>query len=101
LLEQTFYQGREQTFVKHFVLEHHLEKLVYKVGWYGHGINYIDGFAGPWKHEDEDLRDTSPFIALDKLMACRASLIAKGRKAIDVRCLFIEGNPQSYDLIHA
>ena len=51
MLERKFYRGREQTFVKHFVLEHHLEKLAYKVGWNGRGINYVDGFAGPWRHE--------------------------------------------------
>jgi three-Cys-motif partner protein len=99
LLEPGFYLGREQTFVKHFVLEHYLERLAFKVGWNGSAINYIDGFAGPWRHEDESLRDTSPFIALEKLKDCRSALIRQGRKPIEIRCLFIERNPRSYALL--
>jgi len=99
MLDHTFYRDREQTFVKHFTLEHHLEKLAYKIGWYGTGINYVDGFAGPWRHADQNLRDTSPFIALDKLAACRASLISHGRKPIDVGCLFVERSRTAFSLL--
>ncbi|RMH15085.1 MAG: hypothetical protein D6696_21655 [Acidobacteria bacterium] len=55
LLNPALYKGREQTYVKHLVLEGYLRKLAYKWGYYGGTINYVDCFAGPWRHKSEDL----------------------------------------------
>ena len=90
MLDPSLYKGREQTFIKHFVLEHYLQKLTYKKGWHGGVINYVDCFAGPWQHASEELSDTSPFIALQELSKARDTLRDKGRPALSLRCLFIE-----------
>ena len=86
------YAGREQSGVKHLVLRGYLEKLAYKIGFYGgtRTFNYVDGFAGPWKHATEDYRDTSPFIAIRELRRVQEGLVAAGRPRLRVRCLFIE-----------
>lgn len=83
------YEGREQSGVKHLVLKSYLERLAYKIGYYGSTLNYIDGFAGPWKQATDDLRDTSPFIAISELRRARQGL-TEHKRQLDVRCLFIE-----------
>ncbi len=64
VLDPSLYKGREQTYIKHLVLRRYLQKLAYKKGWHGGTINYVDGFAGPWQQASEELKDTSPFIAI-------------------------------------
>jgi three-Cys-motif partner protein len=83
------YRNREQAIAKHVMLEGYLERLAYKVGSRGGTINYIDGFSGPWQSNDEQLSDTSPFIALSQLTTARATLAAKGAPP-KFRCLFVE-----------
>lgn len=38
MLPDEFYKGREQSYVKHFVLEKYLERLAYIVGYHGQVI---------------------------------------------------------------
>jgi three-Cys-motif partner protein len=97
LLEKEFYKRREQTFLKHFVLEKYLERLAFKIGmsFAGATLNYVDGFSGPWQHTDEWLKDTSPFIAIEKLRNTRAELRQRGRQ-FNFRCLFIEKEHESF-----
>jgi three-Cys-motif partner protein len=94
------YEGREAAYVKHFVLEHYLEQLAFKVGRFRPGttLNYIDGFSGPWQQATEQLRDTSPHIALTKLRAARVAL---GKQGIDlrVRGMFVEQDPEAHRLL--
>jgi three-Cys-motif partner protein len=84
------YEGREQSAVKHLVLSDYLEKLAYKVGSFRPDLtlNYIDGFAGPWESKDPDLSDTSPALALRKLLEVRDQLARRG-KSISVRAFFV------------
>ena len=91
LLDKESYRNREQTYIKHFVLERYLERLAFKIGMGTSGptLNYVDGFAGPWKHADEGLQDTSPFIAISKLRDVRTALRERNR-SFRFRCLFIE-----------
>ena len=42
------YAGREQSFLKHTILETYLERLFMIVGRTEVVINYVDFFAGPW-----------------------------------------------------
>ena len=102
MLDKEFYREREQTFVKHYVLENYLETLAIKIGMGGRGptLNYVDGFAGPWKHADEDLLDTSPFIAIELLRKTKADL-AKRNRPFDFRCLFIEKETEPYRRLEA
>lgn len=102
LLGREFYKGREQAFVKHYVLENYLETFAIKIGmsWGSPTLNYIDGFAGPWQHADEQLQDTSPFIAINKLRKTKAALAEKNR-AFNFRCLFIEKQTAPYRKLEA
>lgn len=88
------YAGREQSAAKHHVLEQYLEELAYKVSFFrpGRTLNYIDGFAGPWESHSEDLSDTSPALALRKLLEVRDRL---GRSGIEigVRAFFVSPDP--------
>lgn len=100
-LRPELYVGREQTYVKHFVLEYYLEKLAYKVGWSGATLNYIDGFAGPWQSQDEKLEDTSPHIALRVLRSTRDALAVRGRSKFVVRAMFVEREKKNQRALEA
>lgn len=90
-----YYKGREQTYLKHFFLEHYLEKVVHKVGFYDPNFTYVDGFSGPWKSEDEDYQDTSFGIALNQLRIARKNLEAH-KRYLNLKCLFIEKGRKAY-----
>lgn len=90
-----YYKGREQTYLKHFFLEHYLEKVVHKVGFYDPNFTYVDGFSGPWKSEDEDYQDTSFGIALSQLRIAIKNLKAH-KKYLNLKCLFIEKKRKAY-----
>jgi len=100
LLDPSWYGGREQTYVKHFVLKHYLQKLTYKLGSVGGTLNYVDCFAGPWQHASEDLEDTSPFIAIRELCTARDALRERGRPSLKIRCLFIEKDRKACSLLN-
>lgn len=98
------YAGREATKVKHLILKRYLQKLAYTLGWYGQygrTINYVDGFAGPWKSGTEDLADTSPHIAIAELRAAREGIAQRGKVAPTVRCLFIERDAKAFARLQA
>jgi three-Cys-motif partner protein len=82
------YLGRVQTYVKHLVLSLYLERLAYCIG-FKRGLVYVDGFAGPWRNEGEDLTDTSPYLALNRLAAVREGLEKAGRSP-RLRAIFVE-----------
>jgi three-Cys-motif partner protein len=89
-LDPKLYEGREQTYVKHYVLERYLELLVLKIGRGGGTFNYIDSFAGPWEQRAKDLSDSSPFIALRVLRDAREALRKDGCPELKLRALFVE-----------
>ncbi len=84
------YERREQSAAKHLMLERYLEVLALKVGNLRRDLtlNYVDGFSGPWESQTDDLRDTSPFLALQKLTEVREKLIAAGGR-LTVRAFFV------------
>lgn len=89
------YKGREQTYIKHFLLENYLEGVAYSICWYEPDFVYVDGFSGPWKSIDELYEDTSFSIAINKLRKVKENLIQSG-KTPNIRCLFIEENPSRF-----
>ena len=95
-----YYRGREQTYLKHFFLERHLERVAYNIGSFHNDFVYVDGFSGPWKSGDEALDDTSFMIAIQKLRQVREGLAKVGRTP-KIRCLFIEKDPGSYRALEA
>lgn len=85
------YSGREQSYLKHFVLEKYLERLAYNVFKFADEIVYVDGFCGPWRSEDDGYCDTSFHIASHKLNEISKSL---GKKA---RAVFIEHDRERFE----
>jgi three-Cys-motif partner protein len=95
MVELKDYKGREQSYVKHVLLEQYLEALVHKTaGAYPH-IVYVDGFAGPWQNSNEQFEDTSFGIALRALRRAKASWKAIGRD-VKMTALLVEKSPAAY-----
>ncbi len=94
------YTGREQSLVKHTVLEEYLLEFALKVGDLYSSITYVDGFSGPWNAKSDKMEDTSFCIALTKLRQARAKLKQRA-KQLRLRCYFIEANPAAYAKLKA
>lgn len=94
------YQGREQTYLKHFFLERYLETVAFHIGYTHQSFVYADCFSGPWKATDETLADTSIRIALDKLNYVRDGLAAQQCYA-NIRAVFIEKDAAAFQALQA
>lgn len=92
-MEADKYGGREQSYLKHVLLEAYLQSFAYKVGAWAKTITYIDGFAGPWKHQDEEFADTSFATAVRVLSEVRNT----SRQGFRIRCLFVEKDKQAFE----
>jgi hypothetical protein len=90
-----YYKGREQTYLKHYVLEQYLETVAFHIGYAQTEFVYVDCFSGPWRNESDDLADTSIRIALDKLNYVR-NVLAPHQKYPTIRAIFIEQDPDSF-----
>jgi len=66
-LDEQNYLGREQTLVKHIILQRYLLRLAVIVGTWADSITYIDCFSGPWESKTTDYSDTSFGIAVQEL----------------------------------
>jgi three-Cys-motif partner protein len=96
--DYSFYKGREQTYLKHLVLENYLERLSWIIGFgseYGK-ICYVDGFSGPWKSGSENYEDTSIRISLDILSKTKSGLQELG-KSVKFKCIFVEKEEEQFD----
>lgn len=74
------YTGREQAYVKHFLLDTYLEALIHKIASRYDHIVYVDGFSGPWQTIGADYQDTSFGIALRSLRSARDAWKQMGRE---------------------
>ena len=94
------YADREQTLVKHYILEHYLERFAHKVGSAWDAITYVDCFSGPWNARSERLEDSSFALALRQLKAARTNLAdlrrARKRPPLEIRCFFLEKDPAAF-----
>ena len=102
MVQREDYERREQAYVKHFVLKHYLQQLALKIGNFKTGttLNYIDGFSGPWQYATEELRDTSPHVALSELCAAREVLRGLSRPSeLHVRGMFVESDREAFVLL--
>jgi three-Cys-motif partner protein len=90
------YFGREQTAVKHRVLERYLTPLPLIVGrtWVK-DVTFVDCCSGPWNTITDDQSDSSFGIAVRQLRQARETLASEGH-AVNFRCLFIEKDPSAY-----
>jgi three-Cys-motif partner protein len=89
------YKGREQSYVKHVLLEQYLEALIYRTASVYPHIAYVDGFAGPWQNADEDFNDTSFGIALAALRRAKASWTSAGRD-VKMTAILVEKSPAAF-----
>jgi len=92
------YAGREQAYVKHFLLGHYFSDLVHKVAGRFDEIVYVDGFSGPWQSEQDDLGDTSFGIALDAMRSAKAAWRKNGRN-VEMHALLVERNKKAFQAL--
>jgi len=92
------YDGREQTLVKHFILENYLAKFAHIIGYWADTITYVDCFAGPWNVQSDNLSDSSFSIALKQLRKAKSDLAAHDRSP-SLRCFFLERNQEAYQYL--
>jgi three-Cys-motif partner protein len=76
------YKGREQAYVKHYLLDAYLEALIHKIASGYNHVVYVDGYSGPWQAAGRDYQDTSFGIALRSLRSAKEAWKKQGR---DVR----------------
>ena len=78
--ELQHYAGREQAYVKHFLLSEYLATFAHKIASGFAEICYVDGFSGPWQNTGECFEDTSFGIALSALTRAKATWRSLGRE---------------------
>jgi three-Cys-motif partner protein len=94
------YKGKEQSLIKHKLLEAYIQRLFMIIGQHEIRIRYVDCFAGPWKTESDNLKDTSIAISLGIMKGCHESLKKRGRN-VQFKALFIEKNRESYKTLNS
>ena len=90
------YIDREQTLVKHIILENYLERFAIIVGSRWDTITYVDCFSGPWNVQSEDFKDSSFAIAIEQLRKARDVHRKRTGKTLKLRCFFLEKTPSAY-----
>jgi three-Cys-motif partner protein len=95
------YQGREQAYIKHQLLEGYLEKLFLIVGMSSSKLGitelcYVDCFAGPWGDETEEMDSTSIAISLRILDQCQQELRRHSRNT-QFRALYVEKDRVAFE----
>jgi three-Cys-motif partner protein len=93
--DEDLYAGREQTLVKHFVLQKYLSRFAHIVGTHKDVLTYVDCFSGPWNVRSENLADSSFAIALTELRRARDTHAQRGH-SLKLRCFFLEKNRAAY-----
>lgn len=91
LSQRDLYSGREQTLVKHLILQKYLRRFAHIIGFRWETITYVDCFAGPWNVRSEDLKDSSFSIALDELRKARQT-----HQNLKLRCFFLEKEAEPF-----
>jgi three-Cys-motif partner protein len=90
------YAGREQSYVKHFLLERYIEALVFKTASTYYHIVYVDGFAGPWQSANETFEDTSFGIALSALQRAKDTWKKKTGRDVKMTALLVERDAKAH-----
>ena len=98
--DAALYFRREQSQIKHIVLESYLERLAIIVGKWT-DVLYVDGFSGPWNSVSADFRDSSFAVALRKLRAARETVKKSFGRDLRIKCIFLERDPDAYAQLEA
>lgn len=99
-LVPAIYDGREQAWIKHQLLESYLEKLLLIIGMAARTqgkveICYVDCFAGPWGDDSEQMEGTSIAISMRTMAMCKQKLAKLGVDAT-MRALYIELDKRAF-----
>jgi three-Cys-motif partner protein len=101
-IDLTNYEGgREQAFVKHYLLKKYLSRWGYKIGSSWDLLVFVDGFAGPWGTKDEEFADASFGIAINALNAAIDGLFKERQRSIRGACIFVEKAPKPFAKLNA
>lgn len=90
------YIGREQSFLKHTILETYLQRLFMIIGRTEITINYVDCFAGPWADDNKELKDTSIGLSIEQMRKCVATLRKNFQRSITFRAMYIEKDKDAF-----
>lgn len=96
MTSDSLYHGREQSQVKHLILQKYLERFAFIIGSWSDSITYIDCFSGPWESRSPSYEDTSFVIAIGELRKARKEL-AVNRRQVELRCCFIEEDRAAFE----
>ena len=99
--DDALYFRREQSQIKHVVLENYLERFAIIVGKWSDGILYVDGFSGPWNSVSSDFRDSSFAVALNQLRSARDAVKRTFGRELRIKCIFLERDPEAYAQLDA
>lgn len=89
------YEGREHSYIKHYLLERYLSRWGFKIGSKWDPLVFIDGFAGPWGAKDAEFTDASFGIAIRAMNEAVRVLKSLGRSTHGV-CIFVEKEPAAF-----
>lgn len=89
------YAGREQAYVKHFLLRKYFSDLIHKISSRYDEVVYVDGFSGPWQSGQDDLGDTSFGIALAAMRSAKAAWNKKGRE-VRMHAMLVEQRAKAF-----
>jgi len=99
--DDALYFQREQSQIKHIVLENYLERFAIIVGKWSDGILYVDGFSGPWNSVSKDFKDSSFAIALRQLRSARTAVKKTFGRELRITCVFLERDPTAFTQLEA
>ncbi|HEY5792337.1 MAG TPA: three-Cys-motif partner protein TcmP [Chthoniobacterales bacterium] len=94
--DDELYFRREQSQIKHSILDKYLERFARIVGKRWDGILYVDGFSGPWNINGDDFRDSSFDIALRQLRSARDTVRKTFQKDLKIKCIFLEKDAAAF-----
>jgi len=95
-LDVANYHGREQAYVKHYLLEKYLSRWGYKTGSRWNPLVFVDGFAGPWGAQDKGFADASFGIGIKALNEAVNGLQLKRQIKTRGLCVFVEKKPKPF-----
>src|SRR5688572_29302064 len=94
------YLGREQSWLKHRVLQEYLVPWAIKLASVARSrsikIWYVDCFAGPWQSAPDDLADPSGAIGLEALRAAQGAWKEQGA-VVEVGAVFVEKSKRAFE----
>ena len=95
-VELSAYEGREQAYIKHCLLEEYLPDWAYKVGSQWDSLVYVDGFAGPWETTSPNYQDSSFGVAVSALSRVAAGFRDNRGRNLKVQCVLVEQDKAAF-----